>query len=108
MGLHKSIRLDGGVPCKYHRVASVDIVTNELNAIHVISYLDESYRTKEQEAITASLESGEAIHHDIFTAGRYYAAPYDQNMTVEGAYVWLKGNVSEFKNATDVLEEDDE
>lgn len=100
MALSKRITLPNGIACDYHRVVSLSIVTNVANLVEACSYTSEAKRAEERAATAA----GEAM--DVYTATRYYEAPYDQGMTVEGAYAWLKANVEEFADAEDVLEDD--
>lgn len=96
MALQKEIALDNGVTVNYHRVVSVNTITNIQNTIEVASYTSEEKRLEEQKAI----ENGERMN--IFIHTKFYSAPYDQSMTVEGAYEWIKENVSEFEGSEDI------
>ena len=100
MALVRAIAQPDGVTVSYHRVVRVDIMTNEHNLIEVGSCIDASARAA-QKAWTGE----EAA--PPYTATRFFEAPYDQGMTVEGAYAWLKANVEEFAGAADALEGDD-
>ena len=88
----------GGVPLSYHRVASVNIITNQCNFIEVQSYVSKAKRDEEKEAI----ENREAM--DVFIHATTYQAPYDQTMTVDSAYAHIKA-LEDFAGATDVLED---
>lgn len=101
MALSKKIGLGNGVVVNYHRVVRVDIVTNVQNTIEVCSYTSKSKREEERDALAA----GEPFN--VFTSTAWHAAPYDQTMTVESAYDWLKANVAEFEGASDVLEDEE-
>ena len=96
MALFKEIELKNGVVTRYHRVVRVDIITNSQNVIEVCSYTSEGKRIGEKDA----LANGEAF--DVFTSTAWHVTPYDQTMTIDSAYEWLKVNVSEYDGAEDV------
>ena len=96
MGLQLSKEI-GGVPLNYHRVASVNIVTNQCNLIEVQSYVSKAKRDEEKQA----LANRQAM--DVFIHADTYVAPYDQTMTVDSAYSYIKA-LDDFSGATDVLE----
>ena len=98
MALSKRIELDNGVAVNYHRVVSVNIITNQCNVIEVASYTSRSKREEEAAAIENSADM------NVFIDTRFYNAEYDQGMTVESAYGWLKSNVEEFADADDLDE----
>lgn len=102
MALNKKIGLGNGVVVNYHRVVRVDIVTNQQNTIEVASYTSKTKRAEE----VAAIESGTPMNVYIDTL--FFDAPYDQSMTVESAYEWLKANRPEFEGARDIFEEDDD
>lgn len=93
MAISKEIELDNGVVVRYHRVTAVYCTTNVQNDIFVTSYTSESKRESER-------DGGDAYMHSSC-----YVLPYQQGMSVEDAYAWLKENVPEFEGATDVWEE---
>lgn len=101
MALSKNIDLRNGVITNYHRIVSVNIITNQQNVIEIASYTSQSKRNEEQTAIANGLEM------DVFIHTRFENAAYDQTMTVETAYEWVKANVSDFNDAEDVLENSD-
>lgn len=84
MGLYKEIEQGNGVITKYHRIVSMNIITNVQNVIEVASYTSQAKREEEATA----LELGEAC--DVFISTNFMAAPYEQSMTVDSAYEWLK------------------
>lgn len=102
MALSKRIELGNGVTVCYHRVAEVRIVTNVSAEITVISYTSMAKRAEEQAALAAEEPM------DVYMEAAYYEAPYEQGMSVDGAYAWLKANVPGFAGASDVLEEGQE
>ena len=93
MALQKQIELKSGVVTNYHRVVSVNTITNLQNTIEIASYTSEAKREEELETMLA----GGII--DVFVSTRYVCAPYDQAMTVEGAYEWVEKNLPEFAGA---------
>lgn len=93
MALLKAIELDNGVTVNYHRVVSVNTITNVQNIIEVASYTSEEKRNEEAAAIAI------ASPMNVFINTQFFAADYDQTMTVENAYDWLKENVAEYADA---------
>ena len=96
MALQKEIELNNGVVTNYHRIVSVNTITNLQNTIEIASYTSEA---KREEEIETMLEGGII---DVFLSTRYVCAPYDQAMTVEGAYEWVEKNLPEFAGAVRV------
>lgn len=94
MALSKKVGLGNGVVVNYHRVVSVNTITNVQNVIEVASYTSRSKREEEIEAIA----KGEEMNVYIETC--FFNAEYDQNMTIEGAYNYLK-TLPEFEGAND-------
>lgn len=99
MALSKEIILDNGVVTKYHRVVSVNTITNVQDIIEVASYTSPEKRKEEQAAVT----NGDPMNVYIHT--RFVSAPYGSCPTVTRAYEGLKANVEDFADAEDVLEE---
>lgn len=95
MALSKQVIAESGVPFVYHRVVSVNIYTNVQNLIEVRSYTSEEKRKEEADAI----KNGESMN--VYAESKHYAIPYDQAMTIESAYNYLK-TLPEFEGATDV------
>ena len=48
MALKKEIELENGIILNYHRITSLNKVTNIMNRIEVNSYISESQRDKEK------------------------------------------------------------
>ena len=91
MALYKPIKQDDGVITNYHRILYSQITTNKQNSIAVISYIDNEARDNEKENVIAKPYS-KAITYEI---------DYDENMTIENAYNYLK-TLPEFEGATDI------
>ena len=94
MALIKSVELDNGVVVTYHRIVSINKVTNKSIIIEVASYINESKRQEEIE----KQESGEPMNVYIDTT--YLNKDYDENETIEDLYDYLK-TTDKFKNAQD-------
>lgn len=95
MALSKEIILDNGVTVNYHRIVSVNTITNVNNIIEIASYTSDDKRDEEKDA----LANGESMN--VFIRTIYANAEYDQSMTVEDAYEWVKENLSDFMDAED-------
>ena len=91
MALHKPIKQDDGVITNYHRILYSQITTNKQNSIAVISYIDNEARDNEKENIIAK----------PYSKAITYETDYDENMTIESAYNYLK-TLPEFEGATDI------
>ena len=101
MALIKEIELDSGVPVRYHRVVSVNTITNVRDLLEIASYTSQAKREAEKSALAA----GEGM--DVFISTRYVSAPYGTCPTITRAYEWLKENVADFEGAEDVYDDDD-
>lgn len=127
MALKKDIRMENGVTLSYHRVTSVDNITNISSIIQVASYIDAEEREKEQHYVEVQdknkelelrrannelIEDSELLTDEekalLFVTGinilketRFYKLPYDKDMNVDDAYAYLK-TLDEFKDAEDV------
>ncbi len=91
MALQKSIRQENGVTTTYHRILYLTLTTNQQNSIAVASYVDEQAR----------LEEKEDGSRRPFMEGKTYETEYDESMTMESAYDYLK-TLPEFSGATDI------
>ena len=91
MALCKEIRQDDGVTTKYHRILFLTKTVNRQNSIAVLSYVDSEARTSEQESTLAQ----------PYCKSITYETAYDENMTIEGAYDYLK-TLPQFEGAEDV------
>ena len=94
MAINKEIELDNGVTVRYHRIVSINKITNVQNTIEVASYTSAEKREEEKRAIA------EEQPMNIFIDTNYIAAEYDENLTIEDAYDYLK-TLDKFKDAED-------
>lgn len=97
MALYKEITLGNGVVVNYHRVVSVNIITNVQNIIEVASYTSKEKREEEKTAIETEGDS------NVFIETTYLNADYDQTMSIVSAYDYLK-TLPEYEDATDVMD----
>lgn len=94
MALIKSITLDNGVTINYHRVVSVNNITNHASIIEIGSYTSKEKRQEEKLA----LENNQPMN--IFIHSEYLNVPYNSNLNVNSAYEYLKG-LEKFENSED-------
>lgn len=95
MGLIKPITQSNGVLTNYHRIVSVKIITNAANIIQIASYVSKEKRDEEIDAIKNRCVC------DVFIHTSQKHMPYNQDITINTAYEWLK-TLPEFENAEDV------
>jgi hypothetical protein len=94
MALVKSVELDNGVVVTYHRIVSINKITNKSIIIEVASYINESKRQEEIE----KQELGEPMN--IYIDTTYLNKDYNETETIEDLYDYLK-TTDKFKNAQD-------
>ena len=97
MALAKNITLDNGIVLNYHRVVSVNNITNQQSIIEVASYINEDQRKKEKEWY----ETKSTEDMNVFIETKYYSKEYDENLNVTNAYEYLK-TLEEFEGAVNV------
>lgn len=90
MALIKEIELDNGVKVNYHRVVSINKVTNVQNIIEVASYTGKEKRQEEIE------KNGQEMNVFIHTS--YISTEYNANINIENVYDYLK-TLEQFKDA---------
>lgn len=90
MALYKEIRQEDGVRTSYHRILFVQSTVNKQNSIAVLSYTDEEAREFEKN------NEFKPYRHAVT-----YEVNYDDTMTVEKAYEYLK-TLEAFIGAEDV------
>ena len=95
MALKKDIILDNGGIVKYHRIVSLNKITNNSNIIEVASYTSEEKRQEEKEAIKNSKNM------NIFIHTTYLDKEYNETETIEDVYTYLK-TTEKFKDAEDI------
>lgn len=91
MALYKEVIQDDGVTTNYHRILYLTHHVNHHNSIAVVSYVSDQARSAEQAAILAQ----------PYQRAITYECAYDESMTIETAYEYLK-TLDEFAGATDI------
>ena len=102
MALKKEIISDNGVPLSYHRVVSVNNITNVQSIIEIGSYVSEDERNREIELLSYNKDNPhntKAIN--VFINSTFVSIPYDENLNVVNAYDYLK-DLDMFKDAEDI------
>lgn len=89
MALKKEVRQDNGVVTNYHRILYVISTINSHVSIAVLSYIDAAGR---------NMENSETEPYKVAVT---YEKEYEENMTVEEAYEYLK-TLPEFEGAEDI------
>lgn len=84
MAILKEIELDSGVIVNYHRVVSVNNITNHASIIEVASYTSKAKRKEEQQALANNEEM------NVFIDTKHIPIQYDQYLNVVSAYEYLK------------------
>jgi len=95
MALYKEIEETSGIITKYHRIVSVNVVTNIQNIIEIASYTSQEKREEEIDAIKNRTEC------NVYIKTTYRSTNYNKDMTVDTAYEWLK-TLPEFSGSEDV------
>lgn len=99
MAIQKEIQLENGIVVKYHRIASINKITNKANIIEVASYTN---KEKRQEEINYYANNEAEKTMNVFIDTTYINKEYEENETIEEAYTYLK-TLDKFKNAEDDL-----
>lgn len=96
MALIKEIQLPSGITVNYHRVVSVNNITNHASIIEVASYTSKAKREEEKSA----LDNSERMN--VFIDTEYFGIPYDEDLNVVSAYAYLK-TTEKYADAEDDL-----
>ena len=98
MALQKEITLDNGITLKYHRIVSINKITNNTTIIEVASYINKSERQKEIDYYNSTEEEKSM---NVFIETDYIEKKYNEIDTIEELYNYLK-TLEMFKDAIDV------
>lgn len=100
MALKKDITLDNGIVLNYHRVVSVNNITNQTSIIEVASYINEEQRQKEKEWYEkTNLEKRNGMN--VFIETNFYTTNYDKELGVDNSYEFLK-KIPIFEGSEDI------
>lgn len=98
MALSKSIELDNGIVVNYHRIVSINKITNHSTIIEIASYVSEGKR-KEEAEYYRSTDIDKKMN--VFINTTYISKEYNENDTIEDIYDYLK-QTEMFKNAKNI------
>lgn len=84
MAILKKIELNNGVTVNYHRVVSINNITNRASIIEVASYTSKAKREEEKNAIK------NAEQMNVFIDSDYINIPYNPDMNISSAYTYIK------------------
>lgn len=98
MGLKKQIELDNGIVTNYHRIVSINKITNNSIIIEVASYVSE---IKRQEEINYYASENVNKKMNVYINTNYIEKEYNESDTIEDCYKYLK-TLELFKNAENV------
>lgn len=101
MALKKRIELENGIVVNYHRIVSLNKVTNNCNIIEVASYTSQEKRQEEIDYYNSE-EIDKSMN--VFIHTEYISKEYEAEETIVNAYEYLK-TTEKFKDAEDVHEE---
>lgn len=98
MALKKQIELDNGIVTNYHRIVSINKITNNSIIIEVASYVSE---IKRQEEIDYYASENVNKKMNVYINTNYIEKEYNESDTIEDCYKYLK-TLELFKNAENV------
>jgi hypothetical protein len=108
MALKKKVELENGVTLDYHRITSVNKITNNSTTIEISSYTSEEKREEEaryqqlQRKEEKTKEEQEELDRgiNVYIDTDYVEMPYDENIGIKEIYAHLK-TLDKYKGATD-------
>lgn len=112
MALKKQITLDSGIVVNYHRINSIDFITNWSINISISSYISKEQRDKEAQyqAIGKKQIRGEKLTPEelaflnkplnIVIEGDFLEIEYNENLSIKDMYEYLK-TTEKYKDAID-------
>lgn len=95
MALIKDILQPNAVTMSYHRIVSINKITNKTNIVEVCSYINEHERER-YDILWNNQE-----HITVLTETTFIELPYDEDMTIKDAYRYIAENVEPFIGAED-------
>lgn len=89
MALYKPIETEDGIVLDYHRITSLNIITNVYNIIEVQSYISQDKRQKERV---------DPAFSGVYVKTEYISVDYKPDMSIDEAYDYLK-QLDKYKGA---------
>lgn len=93
MALKKEIELENGIIVNYHRIVSINKITNSTIIVEVGSYISEAKRQEEIE------KQGQKMN--VFIETTYLNKEYNEADSIKDLYNYLK-TTEKFKDAEDI------
>ena len=102
MAIEKEIELENGIVLNYHRISSLNKITNMSNNLEINSYLNDNQREKERhyQDLQKRSANNEILSEEeqeelekginVLVEAEFISIPYDEEMTIEDAYEYLK------------------
>lgn len=97
MGLKKQIELENGITLNYHRIVSINKITNNAIIVEVGSYISKEKRQEEIEYYNSE-DMNKMMN--VFIHTTYINKTYNEDETIKDLYEYLKGT-EKFKDAED-------
>ena len=97
MALIKEIELPNGIVLNYHRIISINKITNRQTTIEVGSYINQDKRQEEIDYLN-STDPNKTM--DVFIHGTNINKEYKEQESIQDLYDYLK-TTEKFKNAED-------
>lgn len=98
MALRKKIKNKNDIELSYHRIVSLNKITNQTNILEVASYIDGEQRQIELDYYNSTDPNK---YMNVFIDTSFLNCPYDETKTIEEYYDYLK-TTDKFKDAEDV------
>ena len=98
MALRKKIKNKNDIELSYHRIVSLNKITNQTNILEVASYVDGEQRQRELDYYNSTDPNK---YMNVFIDTNFLNCPYDETKTIEEYYDYLK-TTDKFKDAEDV------
>lgn len=98
MALRKKIKNKNDIELSYHRIVSLNKITNQTNILEVASYIDGEQRQIELDYYNSTDPNK---YMNVFIDTSFLNCPYDETKTIEEYYDYLK-TTEKFKDAEDV------
>ena len=94
MALRKAIELQNGVVVNYHRIVSIDKITNHSTRLEIASYINKNKREQEIE----QMANREDV--TVYIDTEYLSLDYDETSNIKDWYEYLK-TTEQYKDAED-------
>ena len=98
MALKKEIKLENGIIINYHRIVSINKITNHSTLIEIASYTSKEKRQEEKDYYESKNENKTM---NVFIETNYIEKEYNANDTIQDCYEYIK-TIEPFTDATDI------